>query len=114
MMNVEGMTQKVQTTIAIISADIQHNGNLDTWFEARYLRGNDKNLFDITKQSSKKTTLGGVEAISAVVPGAGGYLDEGIVAIYKNMGYQITLTGAEIKGAKEDYQTVINTFKFTN
>lgn len=104
--------QTLRTDITIYSADVKPETTLDEWLEIRYLRGGDTNLFGLTKQSAKKTTLGSAEAIAIQVPGAGGYIDEGTVSVHKNKGYNVSIGGSELKGSTEAYQTVISTFKF--
>lgn len=104
--------QTLQTNITIYSAEVTPDISLDKWLEMRYLRGDDQTLFEPTRNLSKKTTLGGVDALSVQVPGGGGYMDEGTISIYKGKGYDISVTGNLVNGSSEAYQTVISTFKF--
>ncbi len=106
--------QKAKVTISVYAANVQPNITLDKWLEGRYLRSGDANLFELTKQSAKKTTLGGAEALAVQVPGAGGYIDEGTISVYNGKGYDISIGGFEIQGSAESYQAVVSTFKFAN
>ncbi len=116
MMEAQGAypAQKIKVTLSVYSANIQSDTTLDKWLESRYLRSGDTNLFELTKQGAKKTTLGGSEALAIQVPGAGGYIDEGTVSVYKGKGYDVSIIGSEIQGSTDEYQMVLSTLKFTN
>lgn len=106
--------QAVKNTLTIYSGTIQPSITLDDWFESRYLIQKDKNTSDLTKQLSKKTTLGGINAISVELPGAGGYLDQGTVSIYNGKGYDISIKGVSTPTNIQTYQSVLTSFKFLN
>lgn len=105
-------TQPENTVLTIYSTNIQPAMNLDQWLENRYLFNGDKNLFDLTKQYSKKTSLEGAEAISVEVPGAGGYIYNGTVSIYNGKGYDISILGVHNPANLDAYQGILTSFKF--
>lgn len=104
--------QKISATINIYSDNISSTTTLEEWLETSYSRGN-SNLFKLIKEYSTHANLDNAEALEVIVPGGGGYIDKGILAIRNNKGYRISIIGSEIEDAQSTYQAIKSTFKFT-
>lgn len=107
-----GQPATLKSTIKISTKTVTPNITLDEWLKQRYQKGDD-NLFELIKKFAEKTTLDGNNALHVIVPGAGGYIDEGTIAIYNGNGYDISIQGqTAFPNIREVYNQVLSTFKF--
>jgi hypothetical protein len=105
--------QTVKANISITMKELRKPTTLNDWFNENYFNS-DKIIFDLTKKSIKEELLDNISAFSIQVPGAAGYLDEGIVSIKENKGYSIRVSGIAVSGYENAYTTVVKSFRFVD
>lgn len=103
-------------SISVNKSPLDANITLDNWIKTNYLRSNDMGLFNLTILSSKAAKVAEEEAVQIWVPGAGGYVDTGVLILHNGYGFNISAGGIDFNSGEPTrvFKGVLSTFKFTD